>query len=167
MKKLSIKKDLKQHKRSIPDDLLYRAKQMYMDFESVTEIARVLDIKRTSLQYYVKQYWKQERSLASSEIISTFASARAKELASIQDSSLKVVDRCLRNLANRAEPPSTKEGVDAMKILTEMDKLAKENPDKYSGYQDESNEDTIDLEVVDPFSVVSDNEEEEIEDDAS
>lgn len=162
MKKTELKAvplNLKQHKRSISDDLLHRAKQLYMGFESVSEIARTLEVNRTTLQYYVRKSWKEERDLLSSEFISSITSSRAEELASIQGSSIKILKRSLMHMANRPEPPSTKEALDAMKILESMDKLAKSNPDEYASFEGNIDDETIDLEVVDPFQALKENEE--------
>jgi len=144
--------ELKQHKRSIPDELLVRAKDLYMGFESVSEIARMLEVNRTTLQYYVRKSWKEERDLLSSEFISSITSSRASDLASIQSSSIKILKKSLLNMANRAEPPSSKEALDAVKILESMDKLAKANPDEYPSHGEHGDVETIDLDIVDPFS---------------
>lgn len=154
------KLELKQHKRSLTDETLHRAKELYMGFESVSQIARILDVNRTTIQYYVRKSWKDERDLLSSEFISSITSSRASDLVSIQGSAIKTLKKCLLNMANRAEPPSTKEALDAVKILESMDKLARANPDEYNGYEGLQENELVDLEVVDPFSAISNEEEE-------
>ena len=156
-----VKLELKQHKRSMTDEQLHRAKELYMGFESVSEIARILEVNRTTVQYYVRKSWKEERDLLSSEFISSITSSRAADLASIQGSAIKTLKRCLMNIANRAEAPSTREAMDAAKILESMDKLAKASPDEYTSYGSVSEEDMVDLEIVDPFSAINQDEEEE------
>jgi len=161
----SVELSLSDYKRSIPDDVLLRAKQLYMGFESVSEIARILEINRTTLQYYVRKDWKDERNLLSSEFISSITSSRAAELASIQGSSIKILKRSLMHIANRSEPPSTKEGLDAMKILEGMDKLAKANPSEYTAFEGNMDDEVLDLEVVDPFAALEEGEIDENQDD--
>lgn len=149
------KVNLKQFKRSLTDQDLQTAKDLYMGFESVSEIARILNVNRTTLQYYVKKSWKAERDMLSSEFISSITSSRAADLASIQGSAIKTLKRCFLNLANRPEPPSTKEATDAMKILENMDRLAKASPDEYPGFEGLNDQDVPELEVVDPFAAIN------------
>lgn len=152
LKAQSVELNLAQYKRSLSDDTLLRAKQLYMGFESVTEIAKILEVNRTTIQYYVRKAWKEERDVLSSEFISSITSSRAEELASIQGSSLKILKRSLLYLSNRKMPPSTKEALDAVKILESMDKLAKASPEEYKTYQGNIDDEVIDMEVIDPFS---------------
>lgn len=158
-KKTSLK--LEHRKRSIPDETLERAKAMYMDFLTVSEIARELNVNRTTIQYYVKEYWKDERNIAASDFLSDMAKGRATELSRIQRSSLAVIRRSLSAIAHRAEPPTTKEALDASKILENMDKLAKADPSEY-GYKPE--DDALELDVIDPFAVEGDTDVEESND---
>lgn len=142
-------KSLPSVQRSIPEYKLDQAKTLYMDYVPVTKIAKQLDIPRTSLNHYIYTYWKPERDIAASDFVSDVAKARIEQLSGIQQSSLKVMRRCLDAITHRAEPPTTKEAVDAMKILEKMDILAKGNPDDY-GYKPE--DDALELEIVDPFA---------------
>lgn len=162
MKKLEadpskVKLNLPKLKRTVPDDLLLRAKQLYMGFKPVSEISRELGIKRTTLQYYCSHWWKKERDLISSEFIASITSSRAEELAAIQGSAIQALRRCLADIATRSVPPTTKEALDAAKILESMDKLAKASPDEYKSvskedYHLESQEEIREVEELDPFS---------------
>lgn len=164
MKKLEIKAvelDLKQHKRSIPEETLLEAKRLYMAFKPISQIARDLEVNRTTIQYYVRKGWKDERDLASSEFISSMASRRAGDLEGIEKNSIKVLARCINHLAKREIPPSTKEGLDALKILQGIDELAKANPEDYQAFTGDADDEIIDMEVVDPFSAIGEEDDEE------
>jgi len=147
----AVSSELSDFKRSIPDDVLMQAKEKYMAHESVSQIARDLEVNRTTLQYYVRKDWKPERDLISKDIVSSLNSGRLSDLLKTKDLTMSIVNKALKSVLQRSEPPSTKEALDAFKLYQGVDELAVKAKEEA---ENEIDEDAIDLEVVDPFAMI-------------
>lgn len=125
-KKKTKKKASKRSKdTSWSDEDLAIAKSLYMDFMTTVEIAKETGIPRTTIQYHVGQYWKQERAMLSTELVREWADANRPEMSKITRTSVKIMDRALTHLSKRREPPTMKEAIDAAKVFETMDKIAR------------------------------------------
>jgi len=140
---------MKQWKRKYSDEELEIARQMYMNFDSVSMIARECGMSRGAVQHYERTYWKAEREELSSDLMNAIGAEKRQELGKITKETLKVLGRALEYLGKRKEPPSTKEALDAAKILQVMDKLVGVETKEQ---EEEEYIDVTDLGSLDPFN---------------
>ena len=140
---------MKQWKRKFSDEELEIARQMYMNFDSVTLIARECGMSRGAVQHYERTYWKAEREEMSSDLMNAIGAEKRQELGKITKETLKVLGRALEYLGKRKEPPSTKEALDAAKILQVMDKLVGVKEEETD---EEEYIDVTDMSSLDPFN---------------
>lgn len=141
---------LKKRKRSVSDDTLEVCRVMYMEHTPLSQIAREMNVPRSTLQYYENSMWRSERELVSSELLSTISSKRLHSLHELNGGGVKILSRAVQNLVTRKDPPSTREAMDIVKIMEVLDKLA-----SYADNKDSGGEvlpaDFID--VTDPFEI--------------
>lgn len=127
---------------SASKELLDRAKSLYFAGTPIAEISRETGIKRTTLQYYVTKEWKDESNLRSAELLSKVSNAHSAIIASMTHSAILAVERAMSNMVSRAEPPTTKEAVDMVKILESLQKISdsyknkEEEPEDFEEYHD-------------------------------
>ncbi len=141
--------ELKKYKRKWSDEELERAKVLYFKHEPLTVIARITGISRGSLQHYVRTYWAEDRTARDNELLSAMSGKKRAHLTSITKDTLEIMQRALHNLATAKEYPTTKEALDAAKILELMSKLAgAEEPKKEEEFIDVS-----ELDAIDPFAI--------------
>ena len=95
----------------------------YLSYVPVSQIAEKYDIPRTSLDYHVKQRWFTEREMLRSELFATFAAGKQTEFVGISSKSLTILEKGLKYLAERSEPPTVKEMAQVSKIFESMDKI--------------------------------------------
>ena len=106
---------------------LSKAKQLYLEYNTVTDIAKSTGISRTSLQHHVKKDdgWEYERNIARADLLSKVASARASDLATMTNSTIIVLKRALDTLARREDAPTVQEAKGAASILDILDKITR------------------------------------------
>lgn len=140
--------ELKKYKRKYSDEELERARVLYFEHEPLTVIARIVGIPRASLQHYEKNYWKEDRIARDNELLSAMTGKKRAHLSHITDNTLKVMARALDSLHTRKDAPTTKEALDAAKILEIMGKLAS-LPGEVK--EEEDYIDISDITNIDPF----------------
>jgi transposase-like protein len=144
-------------------DKLDKAKELYMDFVPVAEIAREIGIPRTGLMYWVKNYWKEERNLKGTELFQELSESKAANFARMLKSSEKVVANYLRSLENKDEVTPQEVKV-AMQVITELDKITrldKAEPTEIIANQEKvvSSEDILKKLQTDPFAKLKESDE--------
>jgi hypothetical protein len=107
----------------LPITIQEEIRNRYLSYETVSSISERYEIPRTSLDYHVKQRWHQERELLRSELFASFAAGKQAEFVNLSNSSLKILERGLAFLENRAEPPSVREMGQVSKIFESLDKI--------------------------------------------
>ena len=100
-------------------------KQAYMEGVTITELADKYGLKRTSLSYHANKYWKKELELRRSELFESFSSSKRANFIRMSESAIKVMDKALRELAQREFPPTIREAKDATDILESLDKITR------------------------------------------
>ena len=147
---------------------LAHAKQQYMEYKNISDIADQLGVARTSLSYHVNKKWKAEREVFKAELMHNFAANKRANFINISDSSIKVLQRALTDLANREIPPTMKEAKDAAAVIEALDKILRLDDNKPTDII--SNQDKpiaqIDLRKklsLDPFAELEEGEYKEIE----
>ena len=101
---------------------LTTAKQMFMDFKPLKEIASALNIKYRTLVYH-KNKWEEERNLIRKEILRDLADNKRAILVNLTSNSLDCVDRAIEDLKKRDKPPTIHEARLLTNIISEIDRI--------------------------------------------
>ena len=114
-------------KSKIPPAKLNKAKKLYLEYSSVSEIARETGVVRTALQYHVNKEggWKYERDINRADLLSKVASARASEFADMTNYTIISLKRAVKSLAERTDPPTVQEAKGVAAILESLDKMTR------------------------------------------
>lgn len=113
-----------QNQNNLPPDILAKAKDMYMEGEKVVNIAKELDISRSSIQYHVSSSWKEERELKEASMLAVMAKASSNQLIKLMDSSLKLVQDAIDGASSRGSHLSLEETKDVVSILKTLAQIA-------------------------------------------
>lgn len=106
------------------DEVKVLAKKMYMDYASVSEIARETGMSRAAVYNQIKK-WSVERDMLRAELMEKVVSAKQKDFAKIAVSAITIMGRSLEDLANRDVPPSVAEAQKAMQIFDALDRITR------------------------------------------
>ncbi|MAV64715.1 MAG: hypothetical protein CMG00_05945 [Candidatus Marinimicrobia bacterium] len=108
---------------------LTEAKEMFMAFRPVKEIAEATGIKYRSLLYHTNK-WKEERNLVRNELLKELTENKKAILVSLTGNSLACIDRAIEDLKNRPNPPSIHEARMLTNIVSEIDKIIRLDDDR-------------------------------------
>ena len=109
------------------EEQLEKAKQMYMQYKPMTEIAKALDINYKTVQYHATKKdkcWRLERELSKADLLSQVSESKRGAFASMTLDSITVVQKCLATLA-RSESITTTDAKKAMEILESLDRITR------------------------------------------
>lgn len=111
----------------ISERKLAKAKALYMDYETVSEVSRQTGIARSTVSFHVKKEngWEYERNISRAELLDQMQTARKADFAKMTGSTIIVLKRALQTLAERADPPSVQEAKGAASILDILDKITR------------------------------------------
>ena len=101
---------------------LKTAKELYMVFKPMTDIAKDLNIPYKTLVWHSAK-WKDERNLLRNELLLELTENKKTVLTSLVGNSLECVDRAILDLRNRKSPPTIKEARMLTHIVSEIDKI--------------------------------------------
>jgi len=104
---------------------LLEAKLLFMKYLSVTEIARQVELPRTTINHHVKKHWEHERALAKAELFNALADSKKVDFSRMTQSAIKVMARSLEELANRDRSPNVHEAKKAGEILDILDRITR------------------------------------------
>lgn len=103
---------------------LESAKEMYLNFRSIPEIAIETGINPRTLRYHADNYWSKERATQKSQFFEYIADNKRVQLVNITDRALTVIENSLRELA--AKPYiKVQEARMAAEILEKIDRILK------------------------------------------
>ena len=108
---------------------LTEAKEMFMAFKPVKEIAEATGINYRSLLYHTTK-WKDERNLVRNELLKELTENKKAMLVSLTGNSLACIDRAIEDLKHRSVPPSIHEARMLTNIVSEIDKIIRLDDDK-------------------------------------
>ena len=113
--------------RGISELKLKKAKEMFMNFEQVSKIARELKISRSSLDHHVKKPdgWELERNLRSAELFEQLNSSKKQDFTRMTQATIDILSKSLVNLSKRDRPPTMQEATAAAKILETLDRITR------------------------------------------
>ena len=108
---------------------LTTAKEMFMSFRPVKEIAEATGINYRSLLYHTNK-WKDERNLVRNELLKELTENKKAVLVSLTGNSLACIDRAIEDLKNRTHPPTIHEARMLTNIVSEIDKIIRLDDDR-------------------------------------
>jgi len=111
--------------KKIDPDIIAKAKELYMDYVPVIQIATTLNTSRNSIQNYVNKEWKAERELNRSELFQELSKAKKAHFMKLTQSAIVVLSRALDDLAKRETPPTVKEARDVSCVMEALDKITR------------------------------------------
>jgi predicted DNA-binding protein YlxM (UPF0122 family) len=141
-------------------------KDMYMQYKSVSEIARAYEVSRNTINWHINQNsWKAERKLQESEVLSSFTDAKKSDFIKMTQSAVNIMARSLENLATRHEAPTINEATRAADILKTLDNILRLDEGKPTDIVENTEKPLDDKELKkklskDPFSNITFEEEE-------
>jgi len=149
---------------------LDQAKRLFMSFETTVGIARQTGIPRSSLRYYIKESWKEEREADAQELITRIVGGRAAQLEELSVITLDTITFSMREvreaLMSGKRAARSADMLNYAKTLEILDKLAfadkRNNPDSNKTMME--GVDTINMEQImelDPFALPAPKEDKE------
>ena len=145
-------------------------KEMYMQYKSLSEIARAYDVSRTAINWHVNtNSWAAERKLNESDILGSFTDAKKSDFIKMTQSAVNIMARSLENLSTRHDPPSINEATRAADILKTLDNILRLDDGKPTDIVENTDKPMDDKELkkklsVDPFSTITVEDEEDSDD---
>ena len=118
----------KKHAIRYSEEELAKAKQMYLEYLTVTEIALQTGIGRNTLSYHINKTgssWQIERELQKAELLGKVSSAKKADFANMAISSIEIIKRALADLAKRDQAPTVAEAKRATEILESLDRITR------------------------------------------
>lgn len=143
---------------------LAQAKEMYLNFRSVPEIAMETGINPRSLRYHVDNYWAKERRTQQDKFFEYIADNKKVQLINITDRALTLIENALTEMAAKPHIKISDARM-AADILEKIDRILKLDEGKATSITTSAPPSTV-IELkkrlkVDPF-IQLDNENEEV-----
>jgi len=114
-------------RRKVNDEQLALAKQLYMDYKPLSEIASACGLKISGVRYYIdkKDGWRSERILRSQELASSYSEAKIKQMNSTFSNCFSSIETWVREKARNPKELKPFEVKTMMSIIQEMDKISR------------------------------------------
>lgn len=138
------------------------ARDLYLQFTPVTEIAKRTGMDRSVLYYYINKLWSMERAEQSIEAISNIKEGKDPKLVSIIDSGLNIIRNNLKHLELSKKELSIQEIKIVSTVMSEVDKVRKLDQKKATSISatEEPEERKENKDVTDPFAEVAEDQNE-------
>jgi len=106
---------------------LNKAKKLYLEYNTVSSVAKDTGISRSSLQHHIKKDggWEYERNINRADLLSKVSAARASEFADMTNYTIISLKRAVKSLAERTDPPTVQEAKGVASILEALDKMTR------------------------------------------
>lgn len=101
------------------------AKKQYMDNRSISDIARELDVPRTTLQNYVNASWRSERVLKENQLTAELADAKRSSINKIFSSSYKGLVTWVNRVTSSGYELRPHEAKTLLTIIESLDKITR------------------------------------------
>lgn len=108
---------------SVDPRALQKAKELYFQYYPVVQIAKDTGIKRSTVQYHVNARWKEERNIAKQDLLLALFEGKEESLTKITDFSIRALEKAVKEVATRAEPPSMAEARSIVTVLEKIDQI--------------------------------------------
>jgi len=142
-------------------------KRMYMEYKSISAIAREFDVQRSTINWHINSNgWKAERKLSENEIFAAFDDGKKVDFVKMTQSATMIMARSLEELATRHEPPTINEATRAADILKTLDNILRLDEGKPTDIVENSDKPMDDKELkkklkADPFSNIEEDDDDE------
>lgn len=113
-------------KHKYAPELIAKARDMYLNYKTVAEVARETYISRSTINYYINKGWDKERKAREELNLAKLNEINAMDLKSIGKNSIVILKRALDNVANGENPPSIRDAQAVSKIIETIQKLNEE-----------------------------------------
>lgn len=107
------------------DIRLARARKLYLEYKSVSEIAREVELPRSTLNHHIKRHWDHERKMCKAELFDALVDSKKVDFGKMTQASITVMTRALQDLATRDRSPNVHEAKKACEILDLLDKITR------------------------------------------
>lgn len=104
---------------------LQSAKNLYMEYMSIRKIAAHIDCSASTIQYYIRKEWGEERELIRMEEQRNQQDAKKAQFTSIEETTIHILTKALKDLATRDRPPTMNEAKQASEIMNILDKITR------------------------------------------
>ena len=102
---------------------LASAKNLYMEYVSIRKIAEHTGLTPSTVQYHASNHWASERDLARLEDQRDRQEAKTVHFSSIEEYTIHIMEKALKDLATRDRPPTVGEAKQASEIMNILDKI--------------------------------------------
>ena len=111
--------------KQLTDQQLEWAKAEYMNYRSISDIARALSVPRTTIQYHVNEKWKTERTLRRNELAAELSESKVALISSTFSASYKGVHNWVKTVTDPSYTLKPHEVKTLMAIIESMDKITR------------------------------------------
>jgi len=101
------------------------AKNLYMEYMSLRKIAAHVNCSVGAIQYYIKKEWADERDLIRLDNERDLQSAKKAQFNSIEETTIFILTKALKDLATRDRAPTMNEAKQASEIMNILDKITR------------------------------------------
>lgn len=133
-------------RQPVSTELLDRARGLYMAYEPVTAISKDLEIPRSTLNYWIKKQWREQRQLAGNKALETVSSLHMSTIQQMTKDLIIVASRAASELS-RSNELTLKDAEIAVKIIENIQGIS----DRFKA-EEEKNKPKDVVQYVDPFS---------------
>ena len=145
-------------KTKATEEVLEKAKKLYLEYVPIKEIAAKLGIGRTTIQYHANTYWDTERELQKAELFRAFSDTKKVTMTKLSSASLQIMVKAIEETAkNKDRPPTLREAQQAAQILESIDKIMRLDDGKPTDITESKPVTTIELRKklsLDPFAKI-------------
>lgn len=110
---------------NLTEEVLEYAKKEYMNYRSISDIAREIDVPRLTLQNYVNNLWRSERTLRRNELASEFLESKAATVNQTFSSSFRGIKNWVDKVTDPSYDLKPHEARTLMSIVESMDKITR------------------------------------------
>jgi predicted DNA-binding protein YlxM (UPF0122 family) len=112
--------------KKITKTQLEELKQMYFNYSSLTDMAKALNISRSSIRHHIQHNkWDMELAMQRNDLFNRIAETKKPQFIEITNSTISILKKSLHHLATRDEPPTVVEAEKAAKILDILDRITR------------------------------------------
>lgn len=102
-----------------------KARALYFDYMSITKIAEVLGLGRTTIQNWVNKGWREARELDRVSAMKDFTQRKKADFMGITDASVQVLCRSIEHLKERDRAPTIQEMKGVAYVLEVLDRITR------------------------------------------
>ena len=114
----------------VPPDIKAKAKEMYFNNSTHSEIAGACNVSRSTVTTWVNKSWRDEREIKRIEDLNLFIRSKKSEYVDISAKIIDFLKRYADYLVKKSTPLTEKEAKTAIEILDKLDKQTRLDENK-------------------------------------